>query len=259
MRWSGSELSSLVKLVMDIEDKRFLKLFELMQNFYKIEPLLPKVSYRVENLTQIELEIAKLRGEMFELLSSLKASKTAIKNFAPIEVKEFFKKSLFSKASLHDHRNYRKALEKNPKLEELYQELRRKLQRWAEAKEQIVLHNLFKLFEYYKNANILTAKSLGVLSFDDLTFFTYQLLYKSIDREFLYFKLDSHFKHILLDEFQDTSTLQFKLLKPLIDEIFRWGGAEWISELLLCGGYQTVPSNRFRGGVEELVLGCGQD
>ncbi len=35
-------LSSLVKLAMDIEDKRFGKIFDLMQNFYKVDPLLPK-------------------------------------------------------------------------------------------------------------------------------------------------------------------------------------------------------------------------
>ena len=35
-------LSNLVKLAMDIEDKRFGKIFDLMQNFYKVDPLLPK-------------------------------------------------------------------------------------------------------------------------------------------------------------------------------------------------------------------------
>jgi len=34
-------LSSLVTLAMDIEDKRFMKIFGLMQNFYKVDPLLP--------------------------------------------------------------------------------------------------------------------------------------------------------------------------------------------------------------------------
>ncbi len=68
------------------------------------------------------------------------------------------------------------------------------------------------------------AKRLNTLSFDDTLFLTHKLLSKNgIDRDFIYFKLDSTFKHILLDEFQDTSTVQFLLLKPLLDEIFSGG------------------------------------
>ncbi|NOZ91376.1 MAG: RecB-like helicase, partial [Epsilonproteobacteria bacterium] len=120
---------------------------------------------------------------------------------------------------------------------------------WARAKEQVVLHNLFTLFDYYKNANISTARRLGVLSFDDLSYFTYRLLYESISKEFLYFKIDSRFRHILLDEFQDTSTLQFLLLKPLIDEIFA-GSNEFRSFFYVGDTKQSL--YRFRGGVEEL-------
>jgi len=248
---ANSLLSSLVKLVMDIEDKRFLKLFELMQNFYKIEPLLPKVNYQVLNLSKLEDDINTQRELLLELVTLSKASKTAIKNFEPIEVKELFKKTIFTKNSLYEHRNYKKYVEKNPKINIEFLKLKDMLKEWASIKEQIVLHNLFKLFDYYKNANIQTAKGLGVLSFDDLSFFTYRLLYESINREFLYFKIDSRFRHILLDEFQDTSTLQFLLLKPLIDEIFDGvGQSEFRSFFYVGDTKQSL--YRFRGGVEEL-------
>ncbi len=247
----NSLLSSLVKLVMDIEDKRFLKLFELMQNFYKIEPLLPKVDYKIGSLSKKEQEIDTQREILLKLVIKAEASKSAIKNFEPIEVKELFRKSLFEKSSLYEHKFYKKHVEKNPQIESEFLKLKEMLKTWADIKEQIVLHNLFKLFDYYKNANILTAKSLGVLSFDDLSFFTYRLLYKSINREFLYFKIDSRFKHILLDEFQDTSTLQFLLLKPLIDEIFDGIGQSEFRTFFYVG--DTKQSlYRFRGGVEEL-------
>jgi exodeoxyribonuclease V beta subunit len=119
------------------------------------------------------------------------------------------------------------------------------------SKESIVLHNLFKIYDYYRNANITNAKASGVLSFDDLTYFTYRLLHESISKEFLYFKIDSKFKHILLDEFQDTSTLQFLLLKPLIDEIFAgYGQSEFKSFFYVGDTKQSL--YRFRGGVEEL-------
>ncbi len=248
---ANSLLSQLVKLAMNIEDKRFLKMFELMQNFYKIDPLLPSVKYELFNLTKLETQIDKKRDSLHKLVIESGASKTAIKNFEPIETKNLFKKSVFEKTTLLEHRNYKKYIQKNPQIEEEFLELKGMLGEWARVKEQVVLHNLFEIFSYYKNANISTAKQLGVLSFDDLTYFTYRLLHESINKEFLYFKIDSRFHHILLDEFQDTSTLQFLLLKPLIDELFAGHGQSEFQSFFYVG--DTKQSlYRFRGGVEEL-------
>ena len=248
---ANSLLSQLVKLAMNIEDKRFLKMFELMQNFYKIDPLLPNRAYELTNITPLENRIETTREKIHQLVVASGASKTAIKNFEPTPIKILFKKSVFEKDSLYEHRNYKKYVEKNPAIEEEFLALKSLLEAWSKAKEQVVLHNLFELFDYYKNANISTAKQLGVLSFDDLSFFTHRLLHESINKEFLYFKIDSRFQHILLDEFQDTSTLQFLLLKPLIDELFSGVGQREFKSFFYVG--DTKQSlYRFRGGVEEL-------
>ncbi|HHH19701.1 MAG TPA: RecB-like helicase [Campylobacterales bacterium] len=246
---ANSLLWALVQLAITIEDKRFLKIFDLMQSFYKIDPLLPQTVYTVQKLERVESEIDKIREALHRSVIASGASPTAIKNFAPTDVRSLFKKSVFKKATLLDHNNYKKYVEKFPEIDELFWELKEALRRWAEAKEQVILHNLFELFGHYKNANITTAKQLGVLSFDDLSYFTYRLLHESITKEFLYFKIDSRFKHILLDEFQDTSTLQFLLLKPLIDEVFA-GGGEFRSFFYVGDTKQSL--YRFRGGVEEL-------
>ena len=248
---ANSLLHQLVKLAMNIEDRRFLKMFELMQNFYKIDALLPKEEYFLENIGSLELKIDEKRESLHRLVVESGASKTAVKNFEPMEVKELFKKSVFSKESLYEHRNYKKYVEKNPQIEEEYLALKALLSEWARVKEQVVLHNLFAIYDYYKNANINTARQLGVLSFDDLTYFTHRLLHESINKEFLYFKIDSRFRHILLDEFQDTATLQFLLLKPLIDEVASGHGtAEFRSFFYVGDTKQSL--YRFRGGVEEL-------
>ena len=248
---ANSLLHHLVKLAMNIEDKRFLKMFELMQNFYKIDPLLPKTEYELTNVMALEIQINGQRDNLYAMVVESGASATAIKNFAPTEIKVLFKKSVFDKESLLDHRNYKKYILKNPAIDEGFLELKRLLGVWAKAKEQVVLYNLFQLFDYYKNATISTAKQLGVLSFDDLSYFTYRLLHESINQDFLYFKIDSRFKHILLDEFQDTSTLQFLLLKPLIDEVFAGVGQSEFKSFFYVG--DTKQSlYRFRGGVEEL-------
>ena len=242
-------LSSLVKLAMDIEDKRFGKIFDLMQNFYKVDPLLPKQEELSLSLEKQEETCESLRLKMIKALSDAGAATRCMKQFDTKSTKELFAKGLFEKETLDEHSWFKKVA--NDEIEGLYALLKQDLTLWAKAKESIVLHNLFNIYDYYRNANITNAKTSGVLSFDDLTYFTYRLLHESISKEFLYFKIDAKFKHILLDEFQDTSTLQFLLLKPLIDEIFAGHGQSDFKSFFYVG--DTKQSlYRFRGGVEEL-------
>jgi len=242
-------LSSLVKLAMDIEDKRFGKIFDLMQNFYKVDPLLSKQEELSLSLEKQEEACEVLRLKMIKALSDAGAPARCMKQFDTKSIKELFSKGLFEKEILGEHSWFKKVA--NDEIEGLYAFLKKELLLWTKAKESIVLHNLFNIYDYYRNANITNAKTSGVLSFDDLTYFTYRLLHESISKEFLYFKIDSKFKHILLDEFQDTSTLQFLLLKPLIDEIFAGHGQSEFKSFFYVG--DTKQSlYRFRGGVEEL-------
>lgn len=242
-------LSNLVKLAMDIEDKRFGKIFDLMQDFYKVDPLLPKSKAKEHSLVKREEACEVLRVKMIKALTDEGATARCLKQFGTKNVKELFTKKLFENEMLVEHSWYKKVA--NDEIEGLYACLKIELAKWAAAREAIVLHSLFKIYDYYKNANITNAKSSGVLSFDDLTYFTYRLLHESISREFLYFKIDAKFKHILLDEFQDTSTLQFLLLQPMIDEIFSGHGQSEFKSFFYVG--DTKQSlYRFRGGVEEL-------
>jgi len=249
-------LSHLVKLAMDIEDKRFGKIFDLMQNFYKVDPLLPKQKEFSLVLAKQEEACEVLRLKMIKALTDASAAARCMKQFETKSVKELFAKGLFEKETLGEHSWFKKVA--NDEIEGLYAYLKSELAKWAEARESIVLQSLFKIYDYYRNANISTAKTSGVLSFDDLTYFTYRLLHESISKEFLYFKIDSKFKHILLDEFQDTSTLQFLLLKPLIDEIFAGQGQSDFRSFFYVG--DTKQSlYRFRGGVEELFDKVAKD
>ncbi|UPT77732.1 RecB-like helicase [Sulfurovum sp. XGS-02] len=242
-------LSSLVKLSIDIEDKRFMKIFDLMQNFYKVDPLLPSLEESAPSLGRQEEACEALRIKMIKALTDADAAARCMNQFDTKSIKALFGKSLFEKETLGEHSWFTKVA--NDEIEELYALLKKELRLWSQVKEAIVLHNLFKIYDYYKNATIINAKSSGVLSFDDLTYFTYRLLHESLSKEFLYFKIDSKFKHILLDEFQDTSTLQFLLLKPLIDEIFSGHGQSEFKSFFYVG--DTKQSlYRFRGGVEEL-------
>jgi exodeoxyribonuclease V beta subunit len=242
-------LNALVRLALDIEDKRFARIFDLMEHFYKVDPLLPDLPEGEGTLTQIEEEVERLRLTMIELLRENGASDRAIKQFETKRIKELFGKKLFEKVSLGEHSWFKKVA--TPEIEQCYTQLKSTLLVWVKRKEQGVLKALFGVYDHYKNALITHARASGVLTFDDLSYFTYRLLYESISKEFLYFKIDAKFKHILLDEFQDTSTLQFLLLKPLIDEIFAGQGQSQLRSFFYVG--DTKQSlYRFRGGVEEL-------
>jgi len=248
---SSGSVSSLIDLALDIEDKRFGKIFDIMQEFYKLDPLLNYPTHSNIDIVLLEKQIDTIRDRLYKTIIEAKASKSAIDNFAPMSVKALFSKNVFQKESLYDHRYYTKSLKSHPCIEDMYQELKSLLLKWIRAKQSRVLEGLFSNYTHYKNAIISNAKSKGVLSFDDLTYFTYRLLYETISKEFLYFKLDSQFHHILLDEFQDTSSLQYMLLRPLIDEIFAGVGQSDFRTFFYVGD-KKQSLYRFRGGVEEL-------
>lgn len=60
--------------------------------------------------------------------------------------------------------------------------------------------------------------SLRQLDFTDLEWQTYCLLTKSQHALWIQYKLDSRISHLLIDEFQDTNPIQWRLLQPLIEE-----------------------------------------
>jgi len=77
----------------------------------------------------------------------------------------------------------------------------------------------FKLMHRFDDAYRTTKMSSGQLSFDDPP----RLLNESRvtgDLEHLYFRLDGRIRHVMLDEFQDTSMPQFNLLSPILEELF---------------------------------------
>lgn len=242
-------LMKLVRAAVEIEDKRLTKILDVMQSFYRVDPLLPRTEQRKFTLRGVEEEIEALRLQMIEALAEAGSAPRCIKLFESKNTKDLFGKELFGYQRLQDHSWFAKSA--NETLEMIFVHLKEALLSWAEIKESVVLESLFGLYTDYKNATIGHAKSTGVLSFDDLTYFTYRLLHESISRDFLYFKIDTRFQHILLDEFQDTSTLQFLLLRPLIDEIFSGIGQSDFKSFFYVG--DTKQSlYRFRGGVEEL-------
>ena len=96
------------------------------------------------------------------------------------------------------------------------------------------------------------------LSFSDVTHLVYHILNLIDDSEFLYFRLDSQIEHLLLDEFQDTSILQYKIIKPLISEITSGDGIFENGSFFFVGDVkQSI--YRFRGGVSALFVAVKEE
>jgi ATP-dependent helicase/nuclease subunit A len=73
--------------------------------------------------------------------------------------------------------------------------------------------NIIEMFEILKNEK-------QALTYDELIDKTVFLLNNSDMKDWILYKLDGGFDHILIDEAQDTSPLQWEIIKSLIDEFF---------------------------------------
>lgn len=135
----------------------------------------------------------------------------------------------------------------------LFESLNAKLKEYFLIQESIFLRFIEQfcfLFDLSKNTAI---KKNNALSFSDITQKCYNLLcQEDFSSDFFYFRLDEKISHILLDEFQDTSVLQYKILYPLIAEICSGKGRIGERSFFVVGDKkQSIYS--FRGGEGRLM------
>lgn len=82
------------------------------------------------------------------------------------------------------------------------------------------------------------------LDFNDLEWNTYTLLNRSDHAHWVQYKLDQRIDHVLIDEFQDTNPIQWRLLLPLLDELAAGGDERARSVFLVGDAKQSI--YRFR-------------
>lgn len=131
-----------------------------------------------------------------------------------------------------------------------------------EQKESRYLSAIYVIFQVFLEAKERYYRDNNVLSFNAVASKVYALLNSHlISKDFLYFRLDSMLSHILIDEFQDTSVLQYSILKPLIDEIKAGVGQKNFTRSFFYVGDIKQSIYRFRGGNPELfrIAGVGME
>lgn len=157
-------------------------------------------------------------------------------------------KTWLIKDSAADFRTFKKC--SNDLLEEYFSKLKDEVSIYYKIRSGFSLSRLFELYKLFKDYKIQYNKSKNTLHFDDISNLTYELLSSKIEKDFLYFRLDSSFSHILIDEFQDTSLLQYKILQPLIEEILSGSSENFKTFFYVGDTKQSI--YRFRGGKREL-------
>ncbi len=102
------------------------------------------------------------------------------------------------------------------------------------------------LAQNYKSHRRAAAFRAGAYTFSDVAA---MVTSAALQQDELYFRLGTRFEHVLFDEFQDTSRLQFHFFRPIIEEIGGAGG-----EVLVVGDEKQAIYG-WRGGDRELMHG----
>ena len=231
------------------EKKKYSSLFDIFKNLLEKNENIKilNIDASLINLQKQECLKEALRVKEF-ILNCPNASSAAIKavdyeNFDELILKKWLEKDLACEYSY-----FKKCA--NETLESYFFKLKEQIAIYYKLRAGFSLSRLFELYILFKNYKFKYNKSKNYLHFDDISNLTYELLSSKIDKDFLYFRLDSNFSHILIDEFQDTSLMQYKILEPLILEILSGNENEFKTFFYVGDTKQSI--YRFRGGKREL-------
>ena len=230
-------------------NKRVSDIFSILDELYIKKNELNLLTFKKQDHTIFEQqaleELEKLKKIIFECKVASKTAKDAVnvKDF-----KELVKKTYLQRDTLN-YRTFSKCY--TPIMDTYLANIKEAIKNQRVASEQNFFYALKELLEIYEKSKKALYMQDSELSFNDVTVLVYYLLKEHIDKDFLYFRLDANIEHILLDEFQDTSILQYEILKPLIDEIVSGDGIFKDASFFFVGDVkQSI--YRFRGGVSAL-------
>lgn len=210
-----------------------------------------RVFLNLEKINQLE-DITSIKNEFYNILSS---ENFLLKNYK-ILLKNNFKFWNSQKFMKNKHLSFME------NLQDKFLELTEILIQWLYVmlvipEEKELLELAEKIFSKYDELKI----KHKMLSHSDITFYTFKHLYDEnvsiIDKQFnsvqniFYEFLTYRIRFLLVDEFQDTSIMQYKILSPIITELISGSTAKDY------GGYIVVGDEKqsiygWRGGEREL-------
>lgn len=201
--------------------------------------------------------LEKLRSLNRQIQSVETASNEAKKAIKCDDFRGFLNSSLTWLEKKSEYRYFKKFKDGIPTLESECEEIENDLKCYYEARESALFKKFPKFIQLYDKA---TSK-IQALDFDAIKDKVHALLngYEEMPAEFFYFRLDSRIVHILIDEFQDTSLNDYKILAPFIDEIKAGiGQAKWHRSVFFVGDVKQSIYG-FRGSFSSLFESVSKD
>ncbi|MFP6126513.1 RecB-like helicase [Helicobacter pylori] len=229
-----------------LERLRFLK-----NKLYLFDPNKKEPAFDEEGFLE---KLRSLNEQIQSIETASDRAKTAIKCDS---FRGFLNSSLTWLEKKSEYIYFKKLKNEIPTLESECEEIENDLKRYYEARETAIFKKFPKFIQLYDKA---TSK-IQALDFDAIKDKVHALLngYEEMPAEFFYFRLDSQIAHILIDEFQDTSLNDYKILAPFIDEIKAGiGQAKWHRSVFFVGDVkQSIYA--FRGSFSSLFESVAKD
>ncbi|WRF45360.1 RecB-like helicase [Helicobacter pylori] len=229
-----------------LERLRFLK-----NKLYLFDPNKKELAFDEEGFLE---KLRSLNQQIQSVETASDAAKTAIKCD---DFRGFLNSSLTWLEKKGEYRYFKKFKDEIPTLESECEEIENDLKCYYEARESALFKKFPKFIQLYDKA---TSK-IQALDFDAIKDKIHALLngYEEMPAEFFYFRLDSRIVHILIDEFQDTSLNDYKILAPFIDEIKAGiGQAKWHRSVFFVGDVKQSIYG-FRGSFSSLFESVSKD
>ncbi|MCT7617469.1 RecB-like helicase [Aliarcobacter butzleri] len=231
------------------EKKKFNSIFELFKTILEKNEDIEVINI---DASLIELQKENILKEAFKIkesiLSCTNASNSA-KNAVDFETfEDLFGRTWLEKENFEDYSYFKKCANESNKSD--FFKLKEELSIYYKIRAGFSLNKMFEVYLKFRDFKFEFNKNKNYLEFNDISNLVYDLLSTKIDKDFLYFRLDSNYSHILIDEFQDTSLLQYKILEPLIDEILSGDVTKFKTFFYVGDTKQSI--YRFRGGKREL-------
>ena len=249
---SDEEFKSLIYIAK--KEEKFTSLISLFESLYEKDKELKikseKFKVKSEKIENLYKQIETIKNRFLLVTQECK------------QINNFFKKNIYDmlkvktipafleNGSLKKVRGFKKCFEEW--MDSEFSQLLELIREYFILQESVFFNNLFYFYEKYKAQKIKFKKEENLLDFKDIEHLVYALLCEEeIDREFLYFRLDSRINHILMDEFQDTSITQWEIFEPIIDEIASGVGRSEFRSFFYVGDTKQA-IYRFRGGEKAL-------
>ena len=181
-----------------------------------------------------------------EKFSKAVENKNYVKNFVFDNLKDFCKKPIIADMD----KKYFDFIREDPKFISLRKELIDEINKYCLNLYKLKINTLLYFLSSYSKMNDELDKNNNTLSFSSLSKKAYELS-QNLDKELIYFRLDSKISHLLIDEFQDTNILQYKILKPIIAELVSGHGVKDFKSFFYVGD-KKQSIYKFRNTQKEL-------